>query len=97
MLNRITRFLNTKEKEFLASMRQEEAEFETYRTLAALDVTPSANKNMLYSPEVAESNKIELARLRNKFWKDERSPIVDRARPASLNEETTAETTQAYV
>ena len=97
MLDRITRFLNTKEKEFLASMRQEEAEFETYRTLAALDVTPKSNKNLLLSPEAEEENKALLARLRKKFWNDERSPIVDRARPASLNEETTAETTPAYV
>ena len=96
MLNRITKFLTQKEKEFLEEQRLEESEWQTYITLAALDATPKSNKNLLLSPEAEEENKALLARLRKKFWNDERSPIVDRARPASLEKETT-ETPQAYV
>lgn len=67
-----------------------ESEWQSYVTLSIAESMPSVTidgveRHPLYSPKALADNRNELARLRRKFWDDDRALSIDPARPASLD------------
>jgi hypothetical protein len=62
---------------------QTESDWQSYISLSIIE---SSDTSLLFSAEAKAKNKVELARLRKKFWDDPRSQIIDPARPATLDE-----------
>jgi hypothetical protein len=68
-----------------------ESDWQSYITLSILQSIPhvvvdGAERHPLLSAEALAANRLELNRLRRKFWDDDRSLAIDPARPKSLSE-----------
>ena len=68
-----------------------ESDWQSYITLSILQSIPNViidgvERHPLLSAEALATNRQELARLRRKFWDDDRSLVIDPARPKTLAE-----------
>jgi hypothetical protein len=78
-------------KALVKKEQEVESDWQSYVTLCIAESTPTVvidgkERNPLYSPKALAENRLELARLRRKFWDDDRSLAIDPARPATLAE-----------
>jgi hypothetical protein len=78
--------LAQKIKEFIKKETATESEWESYRTLACLQLLEPHKLDLLQSKASQLVGRVQLAGFRKAFFSDERSTIIDGMRPATLAE-----------
>ena len=78
-------------KALVKKEQEAEGDWQSYLSLAIAESIPAVvvdgvERHPLYSPKALAANRDELNRLRRRFWEDDRSLVIDPARPTTLDE-----------